>query len=105
MKKCNTCKWWTKPEDGDGIMKITDPIDPDTYDPMEMPWDVRFCACPRIRFYERPIEPDEAAVVDGSEYFAKLCTGPDFGCVLHEECDTSNAEHHARHVAKRSDVA
>ena len=91
MKTCKTCKWWQKDERS-GVMKITDPVDPDTYEPMDMPWEVRFCLCPRVRFFERPVGRNEAAVVDGSEYWARLCTGPEFGCVLHEESDTSNTE-------------
>jgi hypothetical protein len=36
-----------------------------------------------IRFYERPVE-DGVAVMDGSEYWATMVTGPHFGCVNHE---------------------
>lgn len=84
MKTCETCRWWRESDSPTGS-RVTHPTDPDTYEPMVMPWDVRQCACPRIRFYERPVERNEACVIDGSEYSAGLCTGPDFGCVLHEE--------------------
>ncbi len=83
MERCKTCKHWFKEMDGRGS-QITDPVDPDTYEPMEMPFEVRRCANERILFYERPLESVGAAVVDGSEYIAALLTAEDFGCVLHE---------------------
>lgn len=83
MGTCKSCKWWVK-VDGWLNDDICCPVDPDTFMPMEMPWEVRYCTCPRIRFYERPIEPNEAAVVDGSGFKANLLTASEFGCVLHE---------------------
>lgn len=51
---------------------------------MEMPWQVRVCTSPKLLRIERPIEPSGASVIDASEYYAALLTGPDFGCVNHE---------------------
>lgn len=44
---------------------------------------VRFCKHPKLEFCQRP-ERNALAVIDGSEYYAALLTGEDFGCVLHE---------------------
>ncbi len=35
-----------------------------------------------MKFYERP-DKDGACVADGSEYYASLITGEDFGCSLY----------------------
>lgn len=35
-------------------------------------------------FFERPSESTSIALVDGSNYFAKLLTPENFGCVNHE---------------------
>lgn len=58
------------------------PTDPDTFGPMKMLFEVKYCKSPKITFYERPVESDGATVVDGSQYHAAIITGPDFGCVL-----------------------
>ena len=79
MKTCKTCKHWT------GDDHRTSPEDPDTYEPMDMPWPVRYCEHPRLMRFERPVDPDQASCMDGSYYIAKLATGPDFGCVNHED--------------------
>lgn len=87
MNTCKTCKWWIQ---DDGYNEITKPLDPDTCEPMKIPWETRLCKCPKIRFYERPVESNEATICDGSQYYAELCTAEDFGCVLHEKDQTSN---------------
>ena len=81
---CRTCKHWTvNGPIGDDDPIIT-PIDPDTYEPMKIGFEVRICNHPRLLFCERPLESDGFAVADGSEYMANLYTAQDFGCVLHE---------------------
>lgn len=88
MKHCKTCKHWKTPEDCDPNYRgeeICKPTDPDTYEPMEkLPFEVRRCASPKLLFAERPVESNGACVVDGSEYWAGLCTGEDFYCSNHE---------------------
>jgi hypothetical protein len=87
--RCLTCKWWR--EDKDHYNDIVNPYDPDTYerckseDEIRAKWGhaVRHCTHPKILFYQRPAI-DGAAVMDGSEYMARLRTSEQFGCVLHE---------------------
>ena len=80
---CANCKhWFTDDKSGDGA--ITDPYDPDTGEPMVLPFAVNRCNSPRLLFCERPLESTGFAVADGSSYWAALYTGPDFGCVNHE---------------------
>lgn len=67
--------------------EIIRPTDPDSYEPMLMPWEVRHCESPNILFYERPIKPTQACVVDGSQYHAALITGPEFSCPNFEVID------------------
>jgi hypothetical protein len=81
MKRCRTCAHWKN----DTFSYIMDPVDPDTYQPMEMPFEVRRCVHPRLLFCERPLEADGFAVADGSNYYAAFYTAEDFGCVKHEE--------------------
>lgn len=79
---CKTCKHWTFENAGyDGI---ANPIDPDTYEPMKMPFEVRRCGHPELMFCERPLDPIGFAVADGSTYMADLYTAEDFGCIRHE---------------------
>ena len=71
---CKDCKWW-------GVL------------PVHVEKEVipnhgqRVCGCWAIRF-DSPdgltIPSDHANVVDGSNYFAALYTGSDFGCVQWE---------------------
>lgn len=82
MKTCRTCAHW---RDTERYSAITDPIDPDTYKPMETAFDVRKCHHPKLLFCERPLESNGFAVVDGSTYYAALYTAEDFGCIRHEE--------------------
>ena len=89
LGRCVTCKWWLEEEDR--YNSIVNPPDPVTYDQCETEeeirakWGhtVRHCKHPKILFYQRP-EIDAAAVMDGSEYMARLLTSEQFGCVLHE---------------------
>lgn len=90
MKTCKMCKHWTQPLDGDFQVKN----------------DFRYCKSPKVVFgrrmdvapeyvdtvmidydddSEKPLTPDMGAVLDGSGYFACLTTGPEFGCIHHEE--------------------
>ncbi len=82
MNTCDTCQHWKRPQyDYEGII---DPLDPDTYQPMKMPFEVRYCEHPRLMTFERPLEPDQASCIDGSDFRAVLATGPKFGCIHHE---------------------
>lgn len=82
MNTCKTCKHWKT--EGAGHSDILRPIDPDTYEPMAMPFEVRSCEHPALLFCERPLEKDGFAIADGSGYMAGLYTAEDFGCVRHE---------------------
>ena len=103
MKTCKTCKWWGVKwvplvavagcsnggmTDADSHEDICEPCDPDTYEPMKMPFAVKMCGCPKLLFHERPVESDGACVADGSTYMANLLTAEDFGCVNHKEKPT-----------------
>lgn len=81
--KCSTCKHWNL-GDPDLFDEITHPMDPDTYEAMEMPFRVGRCTHPKLLFCERPVEHDGLAVADGSNYRAALYTAEDFGCVRWE---------------------
>lgn len=84
--RCRSCTYWkTNQTDRTLSDNITHPVDPDTYEPMEMPFEVRECAHPRLAFCERPVEQDGFAVADGSQYMATLYTAEDFGCVKWEQ--------------------
>jgi len=85
---CKECKWWYN-TDYDKESEIVSPRDPDTYKFMVLPFEVRFCHCPKITFFERPVESDGATVIDGSQYQACLITAPDFGCVQWVSKDTA----------------
>lgn len=82
MSTCSTCKHWTV---GDRYWDpIIAPEDPDTWEPMVMPFEVKVCKHPELLFCERPVDPAGFAVADGSTYMANFYTGPDFGCIKHE---------------------
>lgn len=81
---CSTCKWWFTEKENYIGFDVLRPEDIDTGKPMVLPFEVRHCNSPKITFYERPVEPNGATVVDGSTCIAKLITGPEFGCVLWE---------------------
>ncbi len=82
MKLCKNCMHWLDNED-DCVVN-TKPIDPDTYEPMVMPFEVRYCRHPKMTFCELPVEIDGFGVADGSEYRACLITSENFGCVRYE---------------------
>lgn len=84
MNRCKTCKHWQKNDRDYRDDDIFKPFDPDTFEPMELTFEVRYCKSPHVLFYERPIETKQVCMVDGSNYRAELITGPDFGCVNHE---------------------
>lgn len=86
MKQCRTCEFWqVTQKEKDFWGSIITPLDADNWDPMEMPFEVRFCRSPKLQRFERPIETDRATVVDGSKFYAAFVTGPDFGCIHHED--------------------
>lgn len=77
MKTCKTCKWWDK--DGSRSQKHQQ---------------TQLCLCPSISSSASNAEwcpntfnvtGSNAELIDGSGYLALLRTGPDFGCVHHEE--------------------
>lgn len=86
---CATCRFWRieggRPNDIASAvadeLAVRDPVTHELIEPQ--PFEVRPCRAPLVRFYERPAR-NGAAIVDGSEYFAALVTGPDFGCIAHE---------------------
>ena len=90
--RCNTCKYWVKTKDNNSYRgdDIISPRDPESYEQEEgeeaiaAKWGhtVRFCGHPKLEFSQRP-ESNAMAVIDGSEYWAALLTGEDFGCILH----------------------
>jgi hypothetical protein len=97
MKTCETCRYWTGRDGYEG--SLTDPCDPDTYEPMPMPFEVRYCEHPRLMKFERPVERDQASCVDGSGYRAKLACGPDFGCVHHSLANVVITDPHRERVS------
>jgi len=90
MSTCQTCRWWLR-NAGDTYLGVTQELGEalEVYSPMGddttvVPtYSVRRCTSPALRFYETP-SVDGAAVCDGSEYWAGLFTGPQFGCSRHE---------------------
>lgn len=91
MNTCATCKHWVTPDDSlpaGGMLRNAgeqiDYMDAETDTRIAALRDrVRVCASPRLHFYIAPGD-GEAAVIDGSEYMANLCTDRNFGCTLHE---------------------
>ena len=76
---CKNCRYWQRDREGyDGIIK---PMDEDTYEAKEMPFEVRYCKSPKLIRFERPIEIDVASCIDGSDYMAKLATAESYGCI------------------------
>jgi hypothetical protein len=80
--KCKDCKHW---EDGDEYDLIMHPLDPDTYNFMEMPFKVFECKNPNITLFERNPNSNGVSLCDGSDYKAKMYTGEDFGCINAEK--------------------
>lgn len=86
MNTCDTCQYWKPtPENYYNYEEILRPTDPDTYQPMQVEFEVRLCQCPKKVRFERPPAADFASVVDGSNYRAELATGPKFGCIHHKK--------------------
>lgn len=85
MKQCKTCQHWQLPDPpGHGLIsEIIQPTDPDTMEPMAVTFEVGLCNSPHLMFCERPLKSHGATLVDGSQFFSKLLTGEDFGCVNH----------------------
>ena len=86
MQRCETCKWWIIPAriDYEG-RQMCNPLDQDTYEPMERQFEIRMCKMPTQTFHESPIESDGFGLTDASQYFALLVTAENFGCVKHEK--------------------
>ena len=86
---CKTCAHWAVPlkgaQGGDDYIAavVITPYDIDSGQDMAMPFEVRICAHPAQTRYERPVETNGFGVIDGSEYYARLITAEDFGCVRH----------------------
>ena len=84
---CENCRWWAVPD----VMEydeIVRPVDPDSYEQIPthlLGFEVRRCTSPRLVQFERPTDPDQASICDGSGYRAVLYTGPQFGCTNYEE--------------------
>lgn len=89
--RCKTCRHWLAEEGRRRHDEILEPVDPDTYEPMTMPFEVRQCLHPQLGFCERPVERDGFALADGSEWVARLYTAEDFGCVRHEPAEAHPA--------------
>lgn len=93
MTTCKTCRYWqgaTNYRDGTPREDhIITPIDPDTWQPMVMPFEVRLCKSPKLMVFERPIEIDMASVCDGSEYRAVLYTAEAYGCIHYQSQESA----------------
>lgn len=87
---CKDCKYW-RVDQADRNDNLIQPVDPDTGEDQEMPFEVRYCKNPKLLKFERPIDETYAAVVDGSDYKAELATGPLFSCI-HFEVDVDLAK-------------
>ena len=84
MRNCKTCVHWRADMPEGKWDEYMFPTDPDTYLPMEMPFEVRICEHPKKLFCERPVERDGFSLQDGSGYWATIYTAEGFGCVLHD---------------------
>lgn len=81
--RCKSCRWWQEQGKhdygkGPGDLALRDPVTHERIEPQPF----------EVRFFERP-EQDGAALMDGSEYYAVLVTGPDFGCVHFAKTENS----------------
>ena len=86
MNKCCTCKHWIEPDErGEyAAFRICHPYDQDEFDPMEIDFSVRICKSPKNTIFERSPFSDGVSLIDGSQYYAEMMTGEDYGCVNHE---------------------
>jgi hypothetical protein len=89
MKTCKTCKFWNQPkEESWREEEICNPTDPENgFTPIDMGFKIRICGSDKIVFFETPPTSSHISLIDGSEYYAKMLTGEDFGCVNHEDAD------------------
>jgi hypothetical protein len=84
--KCKDCKYWgSRERSSDDEDEIVNPIDPDTYERMEMPFEVKICGSLNITLFERNPNSNGVSLRDGSDYDCTMYTGEDFGCVNGEE--------------------
>ena len=82
MDKCKTCAYWRVPKVG-VFEGYCNPIDYDTDKPI-LPFLCGYCMCPLLIECGSPTCSNGAAVVDASDYKAKLICAPYFGCVNHK---------------------
>ena len=81
-KICKNCRFWAvNKEDYNPHNDIIEPLDPDTYKPMKMPFEVKVCMSDNITWFERNPNSNGVSLVDGSDYYARMLTGENFGCV------------------------
>lgn len=83
MSRCGTCAYWKLVDYGGLGSAIVNPVDPDTWEPMVLPY---------LLFSERPLKSSDACLVDGSGYAAELITGPEFGCSQHTPLEPLSGE-------------
>ena len=83
MKTCKDCAFWENYDDCHG--QITQPVDPDTWEPMDIGFEVKACKSGNITIFERNPNKDGVSLTDGSNYYARMFTGPDYGCVNFKE--------------------
>ena len=83
MSTCKTCKWWNETDSRTETGPAS--VDYESVAILHKP-----CVCPKIvdtsnenHHYAQPM--DAACVSDFEGYKAELRTGPDFGCIHHEE--------------------
>lgn len=84
MDKCKTCKHWKLPPDDEKFWRVKDicnPVDPDTFEPMKLDFEVKMCISDKIVWFERQPESTGVSLMDGSDWFSQMLTGEDFGCV------------------------
>lgn len=74
---CKTCDFW------EGKDTVTNPDDPDTYEPMAFDFEVRLCGHPELTLFERPMDAYGFGVCDGSGFRAVFMTAENFGCIRH----------------------
>lgn len=85
MNTCKTCTHWKVAESDEWTdQQMTQPVDPDTDEPMVFEFEVRVCKHPSKTFMERPVEKNGFGIADGSHYKAVFVTSEDYGCVRHD---------------------
>jgi len=73
MNQCKTCEFWQVTEEEIGYWggPIT-VFDPDGFEPVKMPFEVRYCRSAKLQRFERPIERDRASAVDAVDIMQGL---------------------------------